>query len=41
MITIFENYTIYNPGEYILLKNYKRQPWQIDRECKIVSHLSD
>jgi hypothetical protein len=41
MITIFESYTIYKPGDFILLKIYKRKPWQIDRECKVISYLSD
>ena len=41
MITLFENYTIYKPGDYVLLKNYKRTPCQIDRKCKILSNGND
>ena len=37
MITLFENYSKYNIGDYILLKMYKKNTWQVDRECKIIS----
>lgn len=41
MITLFENYSKYKLGDYVLLKNYKRSPWQIDRKCKILSNDND
>lgn len=41
MITLFENYSRYNIGDYILLKEYKKTPWQIDRKCKILSNGND
>lgn len=41
MITLFESYSRYNIGDYILLKEYKKTPWQVDRECKIISFLEN